>query len=188
LERKSVAEEAHLSGVAGRYALAVFELAQEQNSVEQVSRDFANLKDIVAASADLARLVRAPVFGREDQKKGMAAILNRIMACRLTTQFVLLLAAKRRLFLLPAAIKAFDGLVARQHGEVEAEVVAARPLETSEIAALKQALKSRLGREPRLTASTDPALLGGLVVKVGSRQIDSSLRTKLNALRIAMRG
>jgi F-type H+-transporting ATPase subunit delta len=187
LERKRVAEEAHFSGVAGRYALAVFELAQEQNSVDQVSRDFANLKEIVAASADLARLVRAPVFGREDQKKGMAAVLSRIMACRLTVQFVLLLAAKRRLFLLTDAIKAFDGLVSRQHGEIDAEVVAARPLAEGEVAALKQAIKSRLGREPRLTASVDPALIGGLVVKVGSRQIDSSLRTKLNALRTAMK-
>jgi F-type H+-transporting ATPase subunit delta len=185
---KRVAEEAHFSGIAGRYALAIFELALEGNLVEAVSRDFAAIKAMIADSPDLARFVRAPVFSREDQKKGMAAILEKMGAEKLTLRFVLLLASKRRLFVLIDAIKAFEDLVARQHGEIEAQVAAARPLAEHEIAELKQALKARLGREPRLETRVDPTLLGGLVVQVGSRMIDSSLRTKLNAIRAAMRG
>jgi F-type H+-transporting ATPase subunit delta len=183
-----VAEDVHFSGIAGRYALAVFELAQEENSVDALGADFAALKAMIGQSADLMRFVRAPVFGRDDQKKGMAAILDAMGATPLTRRFVLLLSAKRRLFVLIDAIKAFDALVAKQRGEIDAEVVAARPLAEGEIAELKRALKQKLGREPRIDAGVDPALLGGLVVKIGSRMVDSSLKAKLNAIRIAMRG
>jgi F-type H+-transporting ATPase subunit delta len=183
-----VAKEAHFSGIAERYALAIFELAQEENAIDTVSGDFVALEALMLQSADLKRFVSAPVFSREEQKKGMAAILDSAGVAKLTRQFVLLMAAKRRLFLLSNAIGAFQNLVARQHGEVEALVTAARPLAEAEIAELKRVLKAKLGREPRLETSVDPALLGGLVVKVGSRMIDSSLRTKLNGIRMAMRG
>jgi len=183
-----VANEAQISGIAGRYALAVFELALEEKSLETVGRDFAALRSMIAESPELARLVSAPVFSRDEQRKGMAALLDRMGAAPLSTRFVLMLAAKRRLFLLVGAIRAYEALVAKQHGEIDADVASARALNAQEIAELKQALKSKLGREPRLTARVDPALLGGLVVKVGSRMIDSSLRAKLNGLRIAMRG
>lgn len=183
-----MAEEAHLSGIAGRYALAVFELAQEYNSVDTVGRDFAALKAMLAASRDLVRLVRAPVFDRDEQARGMHALMDRIGAGPLTMRFVLLLCAKRRLYLLPDAIHDFETLVARQKGEIEAEVTSARPLNDSHAVELKRVLKAKLGREPLLRTQVDPALLGGLVVKVGSRMIDNSLRAKLNALRIAMRG
>jgi len=183
-----VADEAHLSGIAGRYALAVFELALETKSVEPVGRDFHTLKQMLADSADLARLVRAPVFTREEQAQGMQALLNAMGASPLTTRFVLLLCAKRRLFILPDVIRDYDALVAQQKGEVEADVTSARPLSDAQTEELKRVLKGKLGREPRLNTRVDPAVLGGLVVKVGSRMIDSSLRTKLNSLRTAMRG
>jgi len=182
------AEEQHTSGLAGRYATALFELAQEERAVEVVERDLATLRSAVNRSPDLARLVRAPVFSRDDQKKGMDAVLRRMEAAPLTVRFVLLLAAKGRLFLLLDVARAYDMLIAKQRSEVRAEVSSARPLDDSEVAELRQVLKSKLGRDARLDAKVDPSLLGGLVVKVGSRMIDSSLRTKLDGLRAAMRG
>jgi len=181
-------EEPQISGLAGRYATALFELAQEERAVEIVERDFAALSSLVAASADLARLVRAPVFSRDDQKKGMDAVLRRMEATPLTVRFALLLASKGRLFILLDVIKAFEFLAARQRGEVRAEVTSARPLSDAEVSELRAVLKSRLGRDARLNAKVDPSLLGGLIVKVGSRMIDSSLRTKLDGLRAALRG
>jgi len=175
-------------GVAGRYATAVFDLAQQSKAVEAVERDFAALRLAMAESPDLVRLVKSPVFSREEQGKAMRAVLGALGASPLGTQFVLLLAAKRRLFWLSDIIRAFEHLVARQRGEIEAQVTSARPLNDSETAELRAVLKAQLGREPRLHAKVDPALLGGLVVKVGSRMIDSSIRTKLTGLRAAMRG
>jgi F-type H+-transporting ATPase subunit delta len=183
-----VADEAHLSGIAGRYALAVFELALETKSVEPVGRDFHTLKQMLAESPELARLVRAPLFSREDQAKGMQALLNAMGAAPLTTRFVLLLCAKRRLFILPDVIRDYDALVAVQKGEVQADVTSVRPLSASQTEELTRVLKIKLNREPRLNTHVDPTVLGGLVVKVGSRMIDSSLRSKLNSLRLAMRG
>jgi F-type H+-transporting ATPase subunit delta len=176
------------SGLAGRYALALFELAQEERAVPTVERDLVALKAAIADSADLSRLVRAPVFSRDDQKRGMDAILRRMEAAPLTVRFVLLLASKGRLFVLVDVIGVFIALAAKQRGEVEAEVTSARPLDDAEIAELKAVLKTKLGRDARLDTRVDPSLLGGLVVKVGSRMIDSSLRTKLEGLRAAMRG
>jgi F-type H+-transporting ATPase subunit delta len=181
-------EEPHNAGLAGRYATAVFELAREENSIDALEKDFTALKDMIRESADLARLVRAPVFSADDQQKGMNAILNRMEAAALTRRFVLLLTSKRRLFILTDVIRAFEALVSRLRGEVRAEVTSARPLNDAEIAELKNVLKTKLGRDARLDAKVDPTLLGGLVVKVGSRMIDSSIRTKLNGLRSAMRG
>ena len=183
-----MADEAHLSSIAGRYALAVFELALEEKSVDTVGRDFAALKTMMAESPELTRLVRAPVFSREEQAKGMQALLDKMGAAPLTTRFVLLLCAKRRLFVLADAIRDFQVLVAQQRGEVDAEVASARPLSDAQTAELKRVLKGKLGREPHLITRVDPTLLGGLVVKVGSRMIDSSLRAKLNGIRSAMRG
>ena len=153
-----------------------------------LEKDFAMLKAMIRESADLARLVRAPVFSRDEQKKGMDAILHRIEAAPLTRRFVLTLASKRRLFALTDIIRSFEAMVARQRGEVTADVTSARTLNDAEIAELKSVLKAKLGRDALLDARVDPSLLGGLVVKVGSRMIDSSLRTKLNGLRAAMRG
>jgi F-type H+-transporting ATPase subunit delta len=181
-------EEPHNAGLAGRYATALFELATDEHAVDTVAGDLASLKALLAESPDLTRLVRAPVFSADEQRVGMAAILHRMEAAPLTTKFVLTLAKKRRLFALTDIIRAYDELLGRQKGEVDAEVSAARPLSEAETNELKAALKSKLGREARLSTKVDPSLLGGLVVKVGSRMIDSSLRTKLEGLRSAMRG
>ncbi len=177
-----------MSGIAGRYALAVFELALEERSLDSVERDFNALKAMIAQTPDLARFVRAPVFSRNEQVKGMAAILDKMGAAPLTTRFVLLLAAKRRLYLLLDTIRDFEALLARQRGEIDAEVASARPLRLDETAELKRVLRAKFGRDPQIAARVDPTLLGGLVVKVGSRMIDSSLRAKLNGIRAAMRG
>jgi F-type H+-transporting ATPase subunit delta len=183
-----VADQAHNSSIAGRYATAVFDLAVEMKSVDAVASDFAALKRMMAASPDLARLVRAPIFGRDEQKKGLEAVLGKMGANPLTIRFVALLAAKRRLFGLTDIIGAFNAMVARQRGEMRAEVTSARTLKDGEIEELKRVLKDKLKRDPQIETHVDPTLLGGLIVKVGSRMIDSSLRTKLNGMRAAMRG
>jgi len=187
--RANVAQEQVVDqSLAGRYAKAVFELAQEQNAVEAVERDFSALKAMVVESPDLARLVSAPVFSRDDQAKGMQAVLSAMQASELTKHTVAVLAEKRRLFVLTDIITAFEAMVARQRGEVSASVTSAHPLSDAQTEELKTILRSKLGREARLETKVDPSLLGGLVVKVGSRMIDSSLRTKLDGLRLAMRG
>ena len=183
-----MANETAEGGLAGRYANALFELAQDQKSVDAVSTDLASLRRAMETSSDLTRLVKSPVFSAEDHAKALKAILSQMGAGELTTKFVLVLAAKRRLPSLTGIIKAFETQVAKSRGETEAEVTAARTLSDSEITELKSVLKSRLGKEPRLHSKVDPSLLGGLVVKVGSRMIDSSLRTKLDGLRAAMKG
>jgi len=183
-----VAREKAEGGLAGRYANAVFELARDQKAVDAVSSDLAGLRRAVETSPELARLVRSPVFSAEDHAKALKAILEKMGAHPLTIKFVLLLAQKRRLFVLNQIITAYESLVAKSRGETEAEVTSARHLKDDEIAELKAVLKSKLGKEPRLHSRIDPTLLGGLIIKVGSRMIDSSLRTKLDGLRSAMKG
>ncbi len=183
-----MASEAAEGGLAGRYASAVFELAQEQQAVDQVSADLASLRRAMETSADLNRLVRSPVFSAEDQARALKAILEKMGAGALSIKFLLLLAAKRRLFVLTQIIREYEHLVARSRGETEAEVTAARPLHDHELNELRAVLKAKLGKEPRLHTKVDSTLLGGLIVKVGSRMIDSSLRTKLDGLRAVMKG
>ena len=181
-------EKGHQGGLAGRYANAVFALAQDENAIDRVAGDFTSLKSMIAASPDLALLVRSPLLSREDQSRALKPVLEKMGASELTTKFLLLLAAKRRLAVLPAIIAAFNRQVARLKGEVEADVTSARALSERETNELRAVLKAKLGREPRLDTKVDPTLLGGLVVKVGSRMIDSSIRTKLAGIRAAMRG
>ena len=183
-----MADQHHEGGIAERYATAILELAQEEKSVEIVERDLANLRQMIAGSADLTRFVRSPIFSRADHVKGMKAVLGMIDACPLTARFVLTLASKRRLFALSNIIRAFQRQLSKLRGEVDAQVTSARTLSDSEAAELKAVIRAKLGREPRLDTTVDPSLLGGLIVKVGSRMIDSSLRTKLNGIRLAMRG
>ncbi len=181
-------QQAQETGLAGRYANAVFELAQEEKSVEAVERDFLTLRTLIEKNPDLARLVKAPVFTRDEQSRTMKAVLEKMGAVGLTGKFILTLAAKRRLFALADIIRSYERLVAKLRGEVQAHVTSARTLSDAETVELKAILKSKLGADPRLETKVDPNLLGGLVVQVGSRMIDSSLRTKLNSMRAAMRG
>jgi F-type H+-transporting ATPase subunit delta len=184
----NVASDMVESGLAGRYANALFELARDQGAVDGVSADLASLRRALETSPDLAHLVRSPSFGAHDQARVLKAILEKMDATALTTKFVMLLAQKRRLFAFAQIVASYEHLLAQSRGETEAEVTAARSLSDAEMTELKSMLKSRLGKEPRLLAKVDPSLLGGLVVKVGSRMIDSSLRTKLEGLRAAMKG
>ena len=181
-------ENVSVAGLAGRYATALFELANEAKSLDAIAADLARLKSLIDGSADLARLVRSPVFSREEQGKAMEAILTRLNVNPLTKNFIGLLAQKRRLFALSGIVSAFEALVARQKGEMTAEVTSAQALKPEQRTALMGQLKDAMKRDMRLTERVDPTLLGGLIVKVGSRQIDSSLKSKLVRLERAMRG
>jgi len=171
-----------------RYATAAFDLAAEERSLDKLASDFVALKGLLAASPELVQLVRSPIISREQQAAGIDAVLKQAGAIELTRKLAQLLTRKRRLFILGDVIASFENLVARHRGEIAAEVTAARALSEPETTELKRILKERFGREPRLTMHVDPALLGGIVLRVGSRMIDSSLRSKLEALRVRMRG
>jgi F-type H+-transporting ATPase subunit delta len=181
-------DNSHIAGLALRYANAVFELASEAGGVAAVEADFLQLKAMLKTSPELRRLVRSPLFSREDQARGMQAVLAKTGTGDITRKLVLLLAEKRRLFALSDIIGAFEQLLASERGEVAADITSARPLSPDETAELRRVLKAKLGREPKLTAHVDERLLGGLVLKLGSRMIDSSLRSKLDGLRAAMKG
>jgi F-type H+-transporting ATPase subunit delta len=177
-----------VSGMAGRYATALFELALENRVVDAVKNDLETFDALVAQNPDLKRLVRSPVFGAEEQTKALAAILESIGIKDLSAKFLLLVASNRRLFAVREMIKAFRLLVARHKGEVTADVTVAEKLSDQHLEALKSALKTVTGGKAiELFVKIDPAIIGGLTVKLGSRMVDSSLRTKLNAIKHAMK-
>jgi F-type H+-transporting ATPase subunit delta len=180
-------EDTSVSGVAGRYATALFELARDEKSVDAVKTDLDAFEALIAGNPDLARLVRSPVFSAEVQGKALSAILDKAGVGGTAAKFLKVLTANRRLFAVAGVIKAFRTLVARYKGEATAEVTVAEPLNERNLEALKSALKSVTGKDVALDVKIDPAIIGGLVVKVGSRMIDSSLRTKLNAIKHAMK-
>jgi F-type H+-transporting ATPase subunit delta len=181
------AETPILSGMAGRYATAVFDLARDADAIEAVKTDLDRFDALVADSADLARLVRSPVFSTEEQLQGLSAVLDRAGIRGLAANFLKLVTFNRRLFAVRDMIKAFRALVVQHKGEATAAVTVAEPLKDAHVEALRAALKSVTGKEVDLDVKVDPAILGGLVVKLGSRMVDSSLRTKLNAIRHAMK-
>jgi F-type H+-transporting ATPase subunit delta len=173
--------------MAGRYATALFELAREANAAEAVKAGLDRFDALVAESADLTRLVRSPVFSADEQMQALSAVLERAGIGGLAANFLKLVASKRRLFAVRDMIKAFRAQVAQHKGEATAAVTVAEPLKDAHVEALRAALKSVTGKDVDLDVKVDPTLLGGLVVKLGSRMIDSSLRTKLNAIRHAMK-
>lgn len=175
-------------GLAGRYASALFELADEQKALDQVAEELKALKGVIAESQDLRDFIRSPLYGREDQGKVMAAILDKAAAGELTRRFVLVVAHNRRLFALPQMIDAFLAELARRRGEVTAQVVAAHDLSDTQKNALLTALRQAIGSKVQMDLRIDQGLIGGLVVKVGSRMIDTSLRSKLKRLELAMKG
>ena len=181
-------ESTSSSSLAGRYATALVDLALESKTLDTVAGELKRLKDLLDGSADLKRLVRSPVFSREEQGSAMAAILARLNVGALTKNFVGLVAQKRRLFALRDIIGAFEKIVAAQRGEISAEVISAQALKPEQVSALSGTLKDAFKRDVRLATQVDPSLLGGLVVKVGSRQIDSSLKAKLVRLTRTMKG
>ena len=176
------------SDLAKRYAMAFFDLALEHDQLDQLAGELNDLGGLMRESDDLARLVRSPIVSRADQGAAMTAIVNRAGMSKLVANLVGLMAQNRRLFVLDGTIAAFQTLLAEHRGEVSAEVTSARELKPAHLSAVKDALKEIVGRDVALETTVDPSLIGGLIVKVGSRMIDNSLRTKLQNLELAMKG
>jgi F-type H+-transporting ATPase subunit delta len=179
--------ETSMSGVAGRYAVALFELASESGKTDAVSADLQRFAALIEESDDLKRLVRSPVFTPEQQQAAVGAILDRVGIGGIAGNFIRLVVRKRRLFAFPAMTRAFEALLAERKGIVPAEVTVAEPMPDQMLAELKAALRKTAGSEVSLGVKVNPDIIGGMVVKLGHRMIDASLKTKLNALRVAMR-
>jgi len=182
------AENTKVSGIAGRYATALFELASEAKQVDAVASDMATIRTSMNESADLVRLVRSPLVSRDDQERAILAVLESLGVSDLVRRFVGTVVQNRRLFALASMIDAFDKLLAADRGEVIAKVVSAKKLTVKQMEALTKELKSAIGSDVAIEAEVDDSLIGGLVVKVGSRMVDSSIRTKLQNLKFAMKG
>lgn len=197
-------EQPVLADVAGRYASALFEIALDietgrgegleglssdlgDNAIDAVASDLEALGSMLGESEDLRQLVRSPLYGRDEQAAGLLAILNKAGARTVTKNFVMLVATNRRLFALEDMIKNFRALVAAHRNELTASVSSATVLSDEHVDALKATLKETLGQDVQLELKVDESLIAGLVVKVGSRMIDSSLKTKLSSLKIAMK-
>jgi F-type H+-transporting ATPase subunit delta len=176
-----------VSGVSGRYATALFELARDEKSIDAVRSELDRFEAMLADSADLKRLVRSPVFSADSQSKALAAVLDKAGITGISANFLRVLTANRRLFAVSDVIRAFRALVARFKGEATADVTVAETLSDKNLDALKTALKAVTGKEVALNVKVDPSIIGGLVVKLGSRMVDSSLRSKLNSIKHAMK-
>lgn len=183
-----MAETTLVSGIAGRYATALFELARDAGQLDAVAKDLDALARMLVDSADLVRLVRSPVFGREEQAKAISAIAEKAGMTDLVRRFLGVLANNRRLFAVSGMIAAFKTLLSHHRGEALAEVVSAVPLDDAQLAQIKSSLSSATAGNVVINAKVDPSLIGGLIVKFGSRMIDASIQTKLNNLKSAMKG
>jgi F-type H+-transporting ATPase subunit delta len=177
-----------MASMAGRYAVALFELAKDQKQLEQVERDLGIFQAMIDGSAEMRRLVLSPVISADDQSKALASVLHMEGISGLTANFLNLIARNRRLFAVSDMIKSFRALLSRERGEVNADVASAHPLTQEQLQQLSDTLRTSIGKNVRIDTRVDPNLLGGLVVKIGSRMIDSSLRTKLNNLKVVMKG
>ena len=176
------------SGLAGRYATALYDLADESSALDSTLDDLTRLQAMIDDSADLRWLLTSPVIPRDDQGRAIAAVAVRAELADLTCRFVARVAANRRLFALQDMIRAFRAILGHRRGEVTAEVTSASPLSDAQSAAIADALRASVGSKVSIEAWVDPELMGGLVVKVGSRMVDSSLRTKLQKLQFALKG
>ena len=182
----------HSSGIqaslSGRYATALFELARDEKKLDKVGASLATLRQALSESDDLKNLVASPLISRTEAAKAVAALVKPLKLDPLTAKFLGVLAENRRLSQLSTIIRDFNALSARYRGETSAQVISAHPLDSGQMAALTARLKSMVGSEVAVDATVDPNILGGLIVRLGSRQIDGSIRTKLNALATAMKG
>jgi F-type H+-transporting ATPase subunit delta len=174
--------------IAERYASALYELADESKALDQVAADLKAIRAMMASSADFMRLIRSPVLGRSEQAKAVSALADKAGFSGLTGRFLGTLASNRRLFALASVIDAFLAELARRRGEATADVTSAVALTPAQTQALEEALKSVVGSKVSVDLKVDQSLIGGLVVRVGSRMIDTSLATKLRRLRLAMKG
>jgi F-type H+-transporting ATPase subunit delta len=173
--------------MAGRYATALFELALEARAVDSVEADLQKFDGLLAASTDLTRLVRSPLFTAQVHSKALAAVLEKAGIGGLAAKFLQVVTANRRLFAVRDIVKTYAALVAHHKGEVRAQVTVAEALPDARLGEIRDTLHAVTGRDVKVDVRIDPAIIGGLVVKLGSRMVDSSLRTKLNALRHAMK-
>lgn len=176
-----------VSGVAERYAAALFDLARDENALDAVAGDLTNFQALLDESEDLTRLVRSPVFSADEQTRAVTAVLDKAGIKGLAANLIKVAAANRRLFAVPEMIVAYRRMLSKERGEIFASVTSAEPLSDSQVATLKAALKDAMGKDVLLDQKVDAALIGGLIVQVGSRMIDTSLRTKLNAMKYAMK-
>ena len=176
------------ASLAGRYATALFELAREEKQIDAVGQSLATLRAALTESADLRELTTSPLLARDQATRGILAAAGAMGLDPVTTRFLGVLGQNRRLAQLPNVIRAFNMLAAAHRGETTAEVTSAHPLDADQVQALRQNLRARIGREVAVDLTVNPAILGGLVVKIGSQMIDGSIRTKLNNLALAMKG
>jgi F-type H+-transporting ATPase subunit delta len=176
------------ASLSGRYATALFELARDAKAIDAVEAGLARVRGALEQSPEFARLTKSPIVSRKDAAKAVATAAEAIDVDDLTAKFLGVLADNRRLAQLPAIIRAFRTLAASHRGETSADVTSAHPLSEDQVDALKQQLRTRIGSDVAIDLSVDPSLLGGLVVKIGSQMIDSSIKTRLNSLAHAMKG
>ena len=182
-----MADDSKASNVGGRYALALFDLANDQKAVSAVEADLKSLKAALADSADLRALLASPAFSSDDKGKGLVAIAKKAKFNATTIKFLGLLAANGRASLLASVITGFEDLSAKARGAIAAEVVTAVPLSAAQSKGVAAALRQALGKDPEISTRVDPSLLGGIKVKVGSRLFDASLRSKLDTLKFALK-
>ena len=182
------ADDVRVSGVAGRYASALYDLADEKGALDAVAADLTALQKMIDESDDFRRFLKSPVISRIEQSKAMAAIADKAQLSPISLKFLGLLAANRRLFALIGVIAGFRAILAERRGEATAQVTSAAPLSDAQTASLIEALKKAVGRNVGIATQIDPSILGGLIVKVGSRMVDSSLKSKLQRLKLSMKG
>lgn len=175
------------SGAAGRYAIALFQLAEEQGSLDQTERDMEALGGALKDSHDLHRLITSPIYTRDQQAAGLGAVAQKMGASELVQNILGLMAQKRRIYMLPKVIEIFRALMAQHRGEVTAEVTAAAPLSDEQSNKLAETLRAAEGKDVKLNVTVDEDIIGGLIVKVGSKMIDTSIRSKLAGLQSAMK-
>jgi F-type H+-transporting ATPase subunit delta len=181
-------EQTLVTGMSGRYAQALFALSQESSSTDQVAIDLKTFLDLIAESDDLKRFIKSPVFSAEEQVRALSAILLKAGIAGTAANFLKLVATKRRLFAVPEMIRDFNILSDAKKGISRAEVTVAEPLKDDHVAGLKEALAQVSGgKTVEIAVKVDPTILGGLIVKLGSRMVDASLKTKLNSIRTRMK-
>lgn len=185
---KSPSASGLISGVAERYASALFELALSENKLSDVEKDLGQLGDLLKESDDLVRLIRSPVFSADEQFSAIDAVLDKAGISGLVGNFIRVVARNRRLFAVPDMLRSFRQKLAEHRGETSAEVTVAHELSSAQEKELKATLKDVVGKDVALDMTVDPSLLGGMIVKIGSRQIDTSLKTKLSSLKLALKG
>ena len=180
-------ETTGVSGLAERYAAALFDLADERRMLDEVATNLRELRAMLQASGDFSRLIRSPVLSRDQQAKAVGIVAERAGLSPLVRDFLAVVARNRRLFAVPAMIEAFLAKLAARRGEVTAEVFAAQPLSEAQLAALNEQLRRSIGSRVSVDVRVDPGLIGGLIIKIGSRMVDGSIKSKLQRLQLAMK-